>query len=127
MSGVHITLHYEGYGGAKSVCDVLIEHSRPPGTILVTVSQREEDNAGTSITNGAEVIATEVAKTMPSASMPEVRFVEHYQARPSLRGPVYDEVTFTWSEDRQASRPQWRRLGVDGYQQLRAELGIRND
>ena len=126
MSGVHITLHYEGYGGVKSVCDVLIEHSQPPGTILVTVSQREEDDAGTSITNRAEVIATEVAKTMPSALMPEVRFVEHYEARPSLRGPVYDEVTFTWS-DRQASSPRWRRLGVDGYQQLRAELGIPNE
>ncbi|MYA40458.1 MAG: hypothetical protein F4Z31_01510 [Gemmatimonadetes bacterium] len=123
MSGVQITLHYEGYDGVESVCDVLIEHSRPPGTILVTVSQREEDNAGTSITNRAKVIATQVARTMPSASMPDVRFVEHYQARPSLRGPVYYEVTFTWS-DRQASSPQWRCLGVDGYQQLRDELGI---
>ena len=120
MSGVEIVLHYEGYHGVKSVCDVLVEHGTD--AILVTVTQCE-DNPGTSITNRAEVIATEVARTMPSASMPDVRFVEHYQARPSLRGPVYDEVTFTWS-DRQASRPQWRRLGFDGYQQLRAELGI---
>ena len=120
MSGIDIELHYEGYDGVESVCDVLIEHGT--GTILVTVSQREDHNPGTSITNRAEVIATQIAQTMPSASMPDVRFVEHYQAR-SHREPVFDEVTFTWS-DRRASSPQWRRLGADGYDALRTELGV---
>ena len=117
MSSVHIELHYEGHHGCDSICDVLIEHGTD--AILVTVTERD-DNPGTSITNCAEIVATQIARTMPSASMPEVRFVEHYPTDPN---GSFDEVTFTWTE-RQASGAQWRHLGVGGYHQLRAELGV---
>ena len=119
MSGIHIELHYEG--DHDGVCDVLVEHGTD--TILVTVTERD-DNPGAPITLCVGSIATQIATTMPSASMPEVRFVEHY---PKDRDDPYDEVTFTWAEDRVARLPQWRHLGVDGYRRLRSELGIQTD
>lgn len=119
MTGIHIELHYEG--DLDGVCDVLIEHGTD--TILVTVTERD-DNPGASITLCIEGIATQIARTMPSASMPEVRFVERYPKDPD---DPFDEVTFTWAEDRVARLPQWRRLSVAGYHQLRADLGIPTD
>ena len=116
MSGIHIELHYEG--DHDGVCDVLIEHGTD--TILVTVTERD-DNPGMPITHCIDGIATQIAVTMPSASMPKVRFAEHY---PKDREAPYDEVTFIWAEDRVARLPQWRSLSVDGYKRLRAELGI---
>lgn len=119
MTGIHIELHYEG--DLDGVCDVLIEHGTD--TILVTVTERD-DNPGEAIALCIEGIATQIARTMPSASMPEVRFVERYPNDPN--DPL-NEVTFTWAEDRVARLPQWRHLGVDGYQQLRTELGVPAD
>ena len=120
MTGVDIELHYEGHDGVESVCDVLIEHGT--SAILVTVTERV-DNLGSSVTDYAEVIATQIAKTMPSASMPAVRFVEYHRCEGGTLTEAFDEVTFTWG-GREASSPLWRHLGVDGYHQLRAELGI---
>ena len=119
MSGIHIELHYEG--DLDGVCDVLIEHGT--NTILVTLTERD-DNPGEAITRCIEGIATQVARTMPSASMQEVRFVEHYPKDPD---DPFNEVTFTWAEDRVARLPQWLPLGSEGYHQLRAELGIPTD
>lgn len=127
---VEIELHYAGYHSCESVCDVRIEHGT--AGIMVTVTERPT-NPGTSITNAIETIATQIARTMPSANMPDVRFVEHYpgarwdQDHLRCRAETFDLVEFTWSESREASAPRWRHLGPVGYIELRAELGIEDD
>lgn len=115
VSRLRVQVHYDTDG----VCDVWIEHG--DDTILVTVTERD-DNPGCPITARIDSIATLIARTMPSASMPEVRFVEHYRED---RDDRYNEVAFAWTARREAQRPQRMRLGVGGYHQLRAGLGIR--
>lgn len=116
-----LRLTYDGYGGCESWCDVLVE--RGTEAYVVTVTE-EPDNPGTSVTNAAETIATEVAQRVMPGTVPveDLWFVERYE-RPSET--TLDRVRFTWDDDRRASEPRWTVLGAEGYAALRKEAGIR--
>lgn len=115
-------LDYAGYRGCTSWCDVQVE--RAGEDVLVVVSERD-DNAGTSVTNCAEVIATAIAARLQDVPVWRLRFVEHYPAS-SHREATLSEVTFEWS-GRTAARPDWRHLGAEGLDQLRNYIGASDD
>lgn len=115
-------MDYAGYHGCASWCDVQIE--RAGEDVLVVVSERD-DNPGTSVTNCAEVVATVVAARLRDVPVWRLRYVEHYPAR-SHSEATFAEVTFEWS-GRTAALPEWRHLGADGLDQLRAYIGESGD
>lgn len=106
-------LQFRAHNGILSSCKLTIY----PDIQLVIVSETDE---GSSVTNSAEIIATEVVKCYgidPSRMV----FVEHYPAaqRPQFRGESYDLVTFTW-EGNIATKPNWQPISMAELDALRA-------
>jgi hypothetical protein len=96
--------------GGPSYCWLRIYTA--PGQTVVLATELDE-NPGTSITNMAERLATEVTRTFGLA-LDTLLWIEHYPARQGLDGrpqfpESFDQVTFTRTS-RGLQCPQWRRL-----------------
>ena len=70
-------LHYRGFHGCDSWCD--IEVVRVSDACTVVIVTEVDDNPGTSVTNMAEELATEVCKTF-RISPHKLVWYEHYPA-----------------------------------------------
>ncbi len=71
-----------------------------------------------SVTNAAEVIATEVVRRF-SIDPARMLFVEHYpeSQRPKPYGESFDLVTFTW-DGTSAGNPDWKPITVTEFRQI---------
>lgn len=78
---------YTGYHGCFSVCDLEIHKN------LVICSSRA-DNKGTSITNMAEQLATDICKQFDITAR-DLIWIEHYREEQDARGHVWREETFS--------------------------------
>ena len=69
-----------------------------------------ETGEGMSVTNAAEIIATEIVKRY-GLDPERMLYIEHYSEaqRPKPYGESYDLVTFTW-DGKRARDPDWRHL-----------------
>lgn len=101
--------HYRGAMGCRSVCRIRV-YQRERG-MTVVIATELPDNPGTSITNWAEFLATELRRRFvaPGAGL---AWIEHDPERPGLMGdpPLpeqFDRVRFRWdgAHDR---TPDWR-------------------
>lgn len=98
-------LDFKAKNGYPSRCKITIYRNSQ----LVIASETGE---GMSVTNAAEIIATEVVKQY-GLDHARMLYVEHYSAdqRPKPYGESYDLVTFTW--DKYGARnPDWRHLST---------------
>lgn len=104
-------LHFRATNGYPSSCDLTIYRAIQ----LVVVSETGE---GMSVTNAAELIATEVVQQY-GLDPRRMLFVEHYPEaqRPMPYGESYDLVTFTWDGAR-AGKPIWRHLPPDEFNDI---------
>jgi len=105
--------HFVGYFGCPSKCR--IRWTKRSDKVVVIASQLSEDG-GTSITNRAEHLATEVCQRY-GLDADRVVYVEHYPDRRSpgqkLHDPIFDEHFSLVSFHRKGatfSRPQWTRI-----------------
>ena len=94
-----------------SSCDITIYRAIQ----LVVVGETGE---GMSITNAAEIIATELVRQQ-GLDPRRMLYIEHYPEaqRPQPFGETYDLVTFTW-DGNQARNPEWRHLTVDEFNEI---------
>lgn len=93
-------------------------YKRPDGGHTVILTELV-DNAGESVTNACERIATGVQPRW-ALNPATTRWIEHYPAeafREAGCGETFDEITFTWSNGN-ATRPQWRRLTLEDVEIL---------
>lgn len=99
-------LHFKAVNGFPSSCDLTILKTLQ----LVVASETGE---GMSVTNAAELIATEVVKRY-GFDPRRMLFIEHYplSVRPLPFGESYNLVTFSW-QNGQAENPQWQHMKVD--------------
>lgn len=93
----------------KGLCQLRILQDGERTTVIATEIAM---NTGKSVTNAAEAIATQAARTF-RLDPTKTRFIEHY-SKESFEGrngtEVWDEVVFQWSETEEAHTPRWRRL-----------------
>jgi hypothetical protein len=88
---------YTGYHGCAAFCHIAVyEHAGK----TVVVCTESEDNPGTSITNMAEYLATDIWHDLGSPPLDQFIWVEHYLDRGYVGGrPLFKEdfdlVTFT--------------------------------
>src|SRR2546427_9791448 len=112
----HMPLRYDrlylarGSHGCPSYCWLRIYTT--PGQTMVLATE-VDDNPGTSITNMAEHLATEVTRTF-GLSLDALVWIEHYPARRVVGGrprlaASFDLVTFTCTPQGLRA-PQWRRI-----------------
>lgn len=117
-------LHYRAYPwqGFTSACRVRIFDFAQPALVIVT---ELPENAGTSVTNAAEVIATLVVgqhgldpaqmvwvEHCPARRPPQARYERGYDTNPDLPSPYgesFDLVTFEWDSEG-AHHPEWARV-----------------
>jgi hypothetical protein len=101
---------YRGLHGCPSYCWLRI-YMTPAQTVVLATEL--EDNPGTSITNMAAGLATEVVRTF-GLPLDTLVWIEHYPAHLGINGGArlpesFDRVTFTHTA--QGLRlPQWCRL-----------------
>lgn len=93
--------NYKGYGGCDSVCDIVIHNN-------IVIATELEDNKGTSITNIAEGLATQVCKEF-NIDPEKLIWVEHYFSSVALKQETFDIVEFTFLENGECVKPKWRR------------------
>ena len=101
---------YRGFHGCPSYCWLRIYMT--PGQTVVLATE-VDDNPGTSITNMAAGLATEVVRTF-GLPLDRLVWIEHYRDRTVSAGrprlpASFDQVTFTRTA-RGLRHPQWRRL-----------------
>ena len=101
---------YRSSSGCPSYCWLHIYTT--PGQTVALATELDE-NPGTSVTNMAERLATEVARTF-GLSLNTLVWIEHYPARQGLSGrprlpESFDQVTFTRTSHG-LQHPEWRRL-----------------
>lgn len=94
----------------RALCQLQVLRGENHTVVIVT---ELPDNPGTSVTNGAEELATKVVADL-SLDPRCTRFIERYTPDSYERknphdGETFDEVTFRWKE-KTASNPRWRRL-----------------
>ena len=101
---------YAGYHGSHSYCDIDI--SVFDAYTLVVATERD-DNPGASITNRAEVLATEVCRAR-SISPQRLMWIERYPERGSgdnRRPATWDYVTFGFDwRTGEFREPRWRSI-----------------
>ena len=113
---------FAGYYGCYSKCD--LEIIRGETTTLVICSELP-DNPGTSVTNAAELIATQLCHEDPTIDPEGLTWIEHYPERSAGRGekPLpesWDRVTFTRRHGRTFHSPAWRHSPAEEVQAIRA-------
>ena len=109
---------YRGYHGCPSYCWLRIYQA--PGQTVVLATE-VDDNPGTSITNMAEHLATEVTRTF-GLSLGALVWIEHYPDRLVIGGhprlpASFDLVTFTCTPQGLRA-PQWRRVSKEQVETL---------
>jgi hypothetical protein len=98
---------YRGYHGCESRCRIRIY--RPQGKSLVIIASEEADqNPGTSITNMAEQIATDVSRIYGLAHEPFI-WIEHYDDRSD---PLAMRDGFRREAGESFDRVEFRRSGT---------------
>lgn len=104
---------YTDYNRKQCVCDLDIYNGS-----LVVVTERA-DNPGMSITNAAEIVATEIVSAARDLGVDATKwlYVEHYPVSEYHDDDTYDIVEFTWINGR-ASRPTWRHLPRKKFAEL---------
>ncbi len=106
--------HFRGLHGCPSVCRIRVYRGSAKVTIIIA-TELEEENRGTSITNAAEVLATELEQCHCPDPGERLLWVEHYPPRAST-GPRpacrahFALVTFTRADDGTLHSPHWRAL-----------------
>lgn len=103
-------LNFRATNGYPSQCNITIYRDSQ----LVIASETGE---GMSVTNAAEIIATEVVKQY-GLDPARMLYIEHYPAdqRPTY-GESYDLVTFIW--DKYGARnPDWRHLPLAEFDDI---------
>ncbi|KAB7726488.1 hypothetical protein F5984_24545 [Rudanella paleaurantiibacter] len=117
MNKEQFTLEYKAPNRFPSTCFITVYRDIP----LVIAS---ETGVGMSVTNAAELIATEVVNR---CKLDPVRllFVEHYpeSQRPKPYGESFDLVTFTW-DGTTARNPDWRNLPNDEFEQILQAINV---
>ena len=113
---------YRGYHGCPSYCWLRI-YTAPDRTVVIATEV--DDNPGTSMTNMAAHLATEVTPTF-GLPLDALVWIEHYPARRVIGGhprlpASFDLVTFTWTP-LGLRAPQWRRVSKE---QVEALMGQR--
>jgi hypothetical protein len=113
-------LRYRGYHGMPSCCRVRVwERAGKPPVVLAT---ELESNAGTSVTNRIEVIATLMYQML---ERPETGLViiEHYEERTWAGGRTllperFARVEMEWTRNKGFVRPRWSALTRAEVEQL---------
>jgi len=93
---------YKGYHGCDSKCGLAIN-----GNIVMVTEI--EDNEGTSITNMAERLATQIIREF-NIRPEKLIWIEHYPERGSKYDPFlesFDLVSFEWT-GKEYCRPSWK-------------------
>jgi hypothetical protein len=105
MKGGDTMIHlYKGFHGFDSHCDIQINGN-------VVIATELNSNKGTSVTNFAEYLATEICKKY-NIPMEKLVWIEHYEAHGD-----YDLVTFTIDGDKFTS-PKWTRISEEKAKQI---------
>lgn len=103
--------HYKGYFGCASVCGLTLVEGE--GCLLVVWTELQE-NKGTSVTNAAELLATQLLQSHPLVrkyAPDHIYFIEHYSLPDSTPDDTLDLVELTWDTRRGAFQsPRWTRL-----------------
>lgn len=118
--------NFAGLHGFYSVCGIEFFQD---GDLLTVVLTELPNNPGTSVTNCAEQLATDIVRDLIAqgrVSDPrEVRWVEHYQYGPDqsfFTTDSWDEIVFKWDSLRTCYHDvAWRPLNGDRY--VAPELG----
>lgn len=115
--------HYKGYHGVKSVCYLRLYQPKesgeqPPETRpAIAIFTELDSNAGTSVTNRIEVLATSAWEFLQKPDVAPV-VIEHYPNR-GVHNPhtnrwqfpeQFDLVEFDRKPDGCFVRPRWRRI-----------------
>nr|WP_309690560.1 hypothetical protein [Armatimonas sp.] len=94
--------HYKGYHGVKSVCYLRLYQPKKPRP-AVAIFTELDSNAGTSVTNRIEVLATLAWEFLQKPEAPPV-VVEHYPNR-----GVYNSHSDRWQFPEQFDLPEFER------------------
>lgn len=111
---------YQGYHGCDSHCLLKVQGN-------VVIATEAPDNEGTSITNMAEDIATQVCRAH-DIPLEKLVWIEHYfhESLPDI-GETFDLVTFEISDEphfgdpdggKHLRHPNWKHLGKEGAEEL---------
>ncbi len=108
---------YTGWHGCQARCDLKVIRHRVYTLVICT---EVPDNPGTSVTNCADYLATQVCREY---EIPPDRliWIEHYGRRePSPLPESWSEVTFTFDRQRNVfgSPPQWRYITASDVEAL---------
>jgi hypothetical protein len=92
--------------------------------MTVVIATELPDNPGTTITNAAELLATEIRQRLVTAGEAMV-WIEHYQERGVVNGAptiqeTFDRVLFRWDGNRYDD-PQWLPFSRKAVEQLIGE------
>ncbi len=130
MPDVDVIYDSEGYARCASRCRIRIfrREGRPP---VVIASDEADANPGTSITNAAEELATDVARVYGLAGEPFV-WIEHYDDRAnptaarlrtfgSDKGESFDLVEFR-AQGTTLRSPEWTPIPKSEVQELIGEV-----
>lgn len=113
---------YSGFGGIDSQCGIRALRLYDRTTVVLS---ELADNPGTSVTNRAELIATQLlADKVVVAKPAELRFIEHYPpGRGISRSETFDWVEFDYDRaGRCFEKLRWRRLTSSELEDLRAAM-----
>lgn len=116
--------HYPGIGGRPAFCDLAFT-VLPDGTAFVVCSE-DLDNTGTSVTNAAETIASQLCQEQPAIDLAKLVWIERYPPRGSRHWPIpesFDLVTFRTTDParRTVAHPAWKPLSEQDVQALRTD------
>lgn len=102
---------FPGYGNQVSYCDLLVYTAEE-----IAIATELKDNPGASITNRADVLATQIVRNL-DMNPNKFMLIEHYDAR-SYGDPNEAErfalVTFTWNKAAERfESPNWVHIDRD--------------
>ncbi len=119
---------YRGYHGCDSRCRIRIYRSQSKLPVIIATEEVGQ-NPGTSITNMAEQIATDVSRIYRLAHEPFV-WIEHYDDRSDpialkygirrTKGESFDRVEFR-RRGTELSEPDWRPISKEAVEALIGE------
>jgi hypothetical protein len=119
---------YRGYHGCQSCCRIRIYRpaGKPP---VIIATEAAGQNPGTSITNLAEQIATDVTRIYRLAQEPFV-WIEHYDDRSDpialkygirrTKGESFDRVEFR-QRGSELFEPHWRPIAKEAVEEMIGE------
>ncbi|WP_017161581.1 hypothetical protein [Xanthomonas phaseoli] len=107
-NGVATPYHYTSSTGFGSICNLVVTQN--DGAAIVLLSERS-DNAGISVTNFYEQLATLIREQhLPHVAPEAIAWLEHYPADAAF-GETLDRVAVRWnSELGRYEEPRWQRV-----------------